>query len=52
MDDGAKARSILMPEDVDRVDYWQEVLKNHEGNVDVLEELGKACLVLLCQLRM
>jgi tetratricopeptide (TPR) repeat protein len=41
---GAKARSILLPEEVDRVDYWQKVLKKHEGNVDVLEELGKAYL--------
>jgi len=41
---GAKARSILLPEEVDRVDYWQKVLKKHEGNVDVIEELGKAYL--------
>ena len=41
---GAKARSMLMPEDIDRVDYWQEMLKKHEGNADVLEELGKAYL--------
>ena len=41
---GAKARSILLPEEVDRVDYWQKVLKKHEGNADVLEELGKAYL--------
>ena len=44
MDDvlGAKARSLLLPEEVERVDYWQKELKKHEGNVDVLEELGKA----------
>ena len=41
---GAKARSILLPEEVDRVDYWQKVLKKHEGNADVIEELGKAYL--------
>ncbi len=41
---GAKAKSILLPEDADRVDYWQKVLKEHEGNPDVLEELGKAYL--------
>ena len=41
---GAKARSILLPEEVDRVDYWQKVLKEHEGNADVIEELGKAYL--------
>ncbi len=41
---GAKARSMLLPEEVDRVDYWQKVLKQHEGNDDVIEELGKAYL--------
>jgi len=42
---GAKARSILLPEEIDRVDYWQKVLKKHEGNADVIEELGKAYLM-------
>ncbi len=41
---GAKARWILLPEDTNRVDYWQKVLKNHQGNTDVLEEMGKAYL--------
>jgi len=41
---GAKARSMLLPEDVDRIDYWQKVLKKHEGNENVIEELGKAYL--------
>ncbi len=41
---GAKARSLLLSGDVDRVDYWKTVLKSHDGNADVLEELGKACL--------
>jgi cytochrome c-type biogenesis protein CcmH/NrfG len=46
MDDvfGAKARSMLLPENVDRIDYWQKVLKKHEGNVNVIEQLGKAYL--------
>jgi tetratricopeptide (TPR) repeat protein len=46
MDDvlGAKARSLLLTEEADKVDYWQKVLEEHEGNADVLEELGKACL--------
>lgn len=39
---GAKARSILLPGETNRVDYWQNVLKDNEGNADVLEELGKA----------
>jgi tetratricopeptide (TPR) repeat protein len=41
---GAKARWILMPKDTNRVDYWRNVMKNHEGNTDVLEEMGKAYL--------
>ena len=41
---GAKARSILMPEEANNVDYWKEVLSKHEGDADVLEELGKAYL--------
>ncbi len=41
---GAKAKSVLLPEEANRVDYWQNVLKKHEGNADVLEELGKAYL--------
>ncbi|MGA2441128.1 MAG: tetratricopeptide repeat protein [Tepidisphaeraceae bacterium] len=41
---GAKARSILMPGPANNVDYWQTVLQQHEGDADVLEELGKAYL--------
>ena len=41
---GAKARWILLPGDTNRVDYWRKVLKNHQGNADVLEEMGKAYL--------
>jgi len=41
---GAKATSILLSEEADKVDYWQKVLKKYEGNADVLEELGKAYL--------
>lgn len=41
---GAKARWILMPGDANRVDYWQKVMKNHQGNTEVLEEMGKAYL--------
>lgn len=41
---GAKARSILLPEEANFVEYWQNVLKHHEGNANVLEELGKAYL--------
>lgn len=41
---GAKARWILLPGDTNRVDYWRKVLKNHQGNTDMLEEMGKAYL--------
>ncbi|MBN1457273.1 MAG: tetratricopeptide repeat protein [Sedimentisphaerales bacterium] len=41
---GAKARSMLLPENVDRIDYWQKVLKKHQDNAEVIEELGKAYL--------
>jgi len=41
---GAKARALLLPAEANNVDYWQNVLKQHEGNAEVLEELGKAYL--------
>lgn len=41
---GAKARSLLLPENADRIEYWSKVLEKNERNADVLEELGKACL--------
>ena len=41
---GAKAKSILLPEEANKIYYWQEVLKKYEQNADVLEELGKAYL--------
>lgn len=41
---GAKARSILLSEDANNVVYWQNILQKHDGDADVLEELGKAYL--------
>lgn len=41
---GAKARAILMPEEADYVGYWQKVLEKHEGNAEVLKELGRTYL--------
>jgi tetratricopeptide (TPR) repeat protein len=41
---GAKARSLLLPDEVDRVDYWQRVLDAQPGNAEVLVELGRASL--------
>jgi tetratricopeptide (TPR) repeat protein len=42
---GAKARAILMPDDADYVGYWKTIQKEHEGNADVLVELGRAYLI-------
>lgn len=41
---GAKARAILLPEEADHVGYWQKVLEKHEGNAEVLRELGRTYL--------
>jgi len=38
---GAKARALLMPEEADYIGYWQKVLEKHEGNAEVLRELGR-----------
>lgn len=40
----AKARSILLPQETDRVEYWQNVWNKYKGNADVLEEIAKAYL--------
>ena len=41
---GAKARELLLPDDADRLEFWQKVLENNQDNADVLEQLGKAYL--------
>ena len=41
---GAKARELLLPDDADKVEFWQKVLENNQCNADVLEQLGKAYL--------
>jgi tetratricopeptide (TPR) repeat protein len=41
---GAKARELLLPIDDDRLEFWQKVLENNQGNADVNEQLGKAYL--------
>lgn len=41
---GAKARELLLPDDADRVEFWQKVLDNNRDDADVLEQLGKAYL--------
>lgn len=41
---GAKAREMLLPDDADKVEFWQKVLDNNPEDADVLERLGKAYL--------
>jgi tetratricopeptide (TPR) repeat protein len=41
---GAKARELLLAEDISRVEFWQQKLAEHPGNAEVLEQLGKAYL--------
>ncbi len=41
---GAKARELRLPEDADRVAFWQGVVEENPGNADALEQLGKAYL--------
>ncbi|HSG29803.1 MAG TPA: hypothetical protein VLA34_15080, partial [Candidatus Krumholzibacterium sp.] len=39
-----KAHCIIMPEDFDRVGFWEEILKKKPSDASVLEELGKTCM--------
>ncbi|MBC8478299.1 hypothetical protein H8D51_02025 [bacterium] len=41
---GAKARELLLPEEGDRVDYWEQILKKYPEDAAVIEQLGKAYL--------
>ncbi|MBN1426729.1 hypothetical protein JXA88_19465 [Candidatus Fermentibacteria bacterium] len=41
---GAKAREMLLPEETDRVEFWQAVLAKHVDNPEALEQLGRAYL--------
>lgn len=41
---GAKARALLLPEETDLVEYWQQIVDGNPGNIDALEELGRTCL--------
>ena len=41
---GAKARAVLLPENSDRVKYWEDCLAGDKNNPDVLAEVGKAYL--------
>ena len=41
---GAKAQEMLLPEEADRVGFWQGVLGKHADNAEALEQLGRAYL--------
>ncbi|MCK4304382.1 MAG: hypothetical protein KAY24_09115 [Candidatus Eisenbacteria sp.] len=41
---GAKARELILAEDVDRVQFWQTKLEENPGSADLMEQLGKAYL--------
>ena len=41
---GAKAKELLLPKTVNRIQYWKGVLDSNPGNPEVLEQLGKAYL--------
>ncbi len=41
---GAKAKEIMLPEDADKVEFWQEIVNDNPDNAEALEGLGKACL--------
>ncbi|MBU4486292.1 MAG: tetratricopeptide repeat protein [Candidatus Delongbacteria bacterium] len=41
---GAKARDLILPDDADRVEFWQKILKNNQNKTGINEALGKAYL--------
>jgi tetratricopeptide (TPR) repeat protein len=41
---GAKAKAALLPENADRVKYWENLLADDKKNPEILSEIGKACL--------
>lgn len=41
---GAKARELLLSEDVNKVDFWQKIKESEANNPDLEESLGKAYL--------
>ncbi|MBC8183149.1 hypothetical protein H8E88_18755 [candidate division KSB1 bacterium] len=43
---GAKARSLLLPEETDIMDYWKKVLEKNKDNALIYEELAKTCMML------
>lgn len=38
---GMKARLFILPDETDRIEYWQSKLENHPDNPEIMEELGK-----------
>jgi len=41
---GAKARELLLPDSVNKVEFWQGILETYPDHPDILEQLGKAYL--------
>ncbi|MCK4412438.1 MAG: hypothetical protein KAY32_02720 [Candidatus Eisenbacteria sp.] len=41
---GAKARELILAEDVDRVQFWKTRLEENPGSADLMEQLGRAYL--------
>jgi tetratricopeptide (TPR) repeat protein len=41
---GVKARELVLLEEDDRIEFWQNVLDNYPNNAEVLEQFGKAYL--------
>jgi tetratricopeptide (TPR) repeat protein len=38
---GMKARLFILPDETDRIEYWQSKLENNPDNPEIMEELGK-----------
>ncbi|MBN1755194.1 hypothetical protein JW877_03170 [bacterium] len=38
---GAQARELILPDEADRVEYWQTLVEEHPDQVDYLAQLGK-----------
>ena len=41
---GAKARDLILPDDTDRVEFWQNMLNNNQNKTGINEAFGKAYL--------
>ena len=41
---GAKAKELMLPEDADKVKFWQQIVNDNPDNAEALEGFGKAYL--------